>query len=156
MAQNNDTEHNIGPLPFGLTAEQLPDIEISFRVSSTKLFSGFDEIVIRGNGEVELLTALRRDDPPAVRKGAVEPILVARLLQLLAAEGIEGWDDNYPPVNRDYVGKMITVMLGEERVKQVSMCRVEFPEFSRAFGAIKLIAGLTDPEVLSGGFFKRI
>ena len=156
MLPNSETYDTIGPLPFGLTAERLPELELSFRVASTKLFSGFDEIVIRGSGQVELLTAPRRDDPPTVHRGAVDPVLVVRLLQLLAAEGIEGWDDSYPSPNRDYIGKVITVIVGEDRIKQVAMCQTEFAEFSRAYGAFKLVASVATPEVVIGGFFKRI
>ncbi len=144
------------PLPFGLAPEQLPHVEIRFRVSSTKMGSGFDEILLRGNGEVELAAAVLRDDPPQIRQGSVPPLAVLRLLQLLAAEGLEGWDETYPAATRDYVGKVIELSFKEELIKRVAMCQTEFPEFSRAYGAIKLVASLAAPEVVLGGLFNRI
>ena len=138
------------PLPFSLAPEQLPDVEIRFRVSSTKMGSSADEILIRGNGEVELAA------PPRTRHGTVPPLAVLRLLQLLSAEGLEGWDDTYPAETRDYVGKVIELSLKQEIIKRVAMCQTEFAEFSRAYGAIKLVASLAAPEVVLGGFFSRI
>jgi len=144
------------PFPFGFTKDTFADLEISFLVASTKAVAGFDEIVIRGGGEVELRAAFKRDDPPQVRNGAVDRLIVARLLQLLVAEGIEGWDEVYPSAEREYVGKLLTIRRKEETVKQVSMCQKEFAEFSRAYGAIKLVASLACPEVVTGEFFNRI
>ena len=138
------------PLPFGLAPEQLLDVEIRFRVSSTKMGSSAEEILIRGNGEVELVA------PPQTRHGTVPPLAVLRLLQLLSAEGLEGWDDTYRAETRDYVGKVIELSFQQEIIKRVAMCQTEFPEFSRAYGAIKLVASLAAPEVVLGGFFKRI
>jgi hypothetical protein len=156
MASPNALEDKIGPLPLGLTLLQIPEVEIRFRVSSTKMNSGYDEIVIHGSGQVELNAAETREAEPAVRGGKVERMLVLRLLQLLGAEGIEGWDDLYPPVAREYVGMVLTIRLKDETLKQVAVCQPEFAEFSRAYGAFKLVASLSGPEVLSGDFFKRI
>src|SRR6187399_1049552 len=111
------------PFPFGFTKDTFADLEISFLVASTKVVAGFDEIVIRGGGEVELRAAFKRDDPPQVRNGTVDRLIVARLLQLLVAEGIEGWDEVYPSAEREYVGKLLTIRRKEETVKQVSMCQ---------------------------------
>jgi hypothetical protein len=156
MASPNPLEDKIGPLPFGLTLMQIPDVEIRFRVSSTKMFSGYDEIVIHGSGVVELNAAESRDAEPTVRTGKVERMLVMRLLQLLAAEGMAGWDELYPAESRDYIGLVLSVSLKDECLKQVAVCQPEFAEFSRAYGAVKLVASLAGPEVLSGDFFKRI
>lgn len=156
MHQGNSKEKEIGPLPFSMTPDQRLDAVVRFRVASTKMNSGFDEIVIRGSGEVLLRTATMADDKPSEVAGKVEPLLVARLLQLLGAEGIENWDDEYPAEARDFVAKVLTVQLKDIRQKEVAMCRAEFAEFSRAYGAIKLVASVARPEVLGGGFFQRI
>lgn len=143
-------------LPFGLAEEDLPEVTIRFRVASTKVMSGYDEIIVRGAGEVELLAAASADSEPAVRRGALPPAMFQRLLLLLCAEGMEGWDELYPAETRDYVGKLLTVQQRDKRLKEVAMCRPEFAEFSRAYGALKLVASLATPEVLTGDFFQRI
>lgn len=156
MFEEDETKSTTDYLPFGLTKELMPEVAIRFLVTSTKPASGFDEILIRGTGQVELRACAGGEMPPAVCNGRVEPLLVFRLMQLLGAEGMEGWDEVYRSPNREYVGKLMQVMLRAEPVKQVSLCVDEFPEFSRAFGAIKMIASITAPEVLKGGFFQRI
>ena len=83
---------------------------------------------------------------------AVNPLRPSAKSGQEQVEGARKLQDAY----RDFVGKTITVMLKEERIRQVSMCGVEFPEFSRAYGAIKLIASVAAPEVVNGGFFQRI
>ena len=153
MSQN---ESNVASLPFGISEADLAGVVIAFRVSSTKMFSGYDEIYIRGNGQVGLRAALRHDSEPAVRLGKVDPQLVVALLRYLAWEGMEGWDETYPSEAREYVGKLLQVLVRDVPVKQVSMCQPEFAEFSRAFGAIKMVAAMAAPEVSLGEFFKRI
>ncbi|HEU0122094.1 MAG TPA: hypothetical protein VFQ91_16310 [Bryobacteraceae bacterium] len=143
-------------LPFGLTGDHIPEVTIRFRVASTKVMSGYDEIIVRGAGEVELQAASMADAEPAVRRANLPPAMVERLLGLLRAEGVEGWDEEYPSETRDYVAKLLTVERGDLRLKQVAMCRQEFAEFSRVYGALKLVASLATPEVLTGDFFQRI
>ncbi|MBM3752621.1 MAG: hypothetical protein FJW38_01420 [Acidobacteria bacterium] len=144
------------PLPFRLTEADLPDVILRFRVSSTKLFSGYDEILIRGNGQIGLRTALKRDSEPTMRVGSVDPKLIARLLQYLSSEGLEEWDESYPSEEREYVGKLLTLTVRDQTLKQVSMCQPEFSGFSRACGAIKLVAAMGAPEAINGEFFQRI
>jgi hypothetical protein len=146
----------LAPLPFGLTPERVPAVVIEFSVTSTKAGSGFDEIIIRGTGDVVLRTAAMDADEPAQLTGRVEPAVVTRLLQLLHSEGIEGWDDEYPGERRDFVTKLMTIRLGEDDLKVVAMRREEFPEFSRAFGAIKMVASQARPEAVGGRFLQRI
>lgn len=156
MPDASAPETKIDSLPFGLSPEQLPELVITFRVASTRIRGGFDEIIIRGDGGVLLRTGVIPGDPPIELPGRVEPLVVQRLLRLLQAEGIEGWDDVYPAETANFVAKVLTVALKEETKKEVSVCRTEFPEFSRAYGAVKLAAALARPEVLSNNFFQRI
>lgn len=156
MTAGNEQQIRRVTLPFAITPEQVPATEIEFRVGSTKIMSGFDEIVIRGTGDVILRTAARENDPPRELEGRVEPTLVARLLLLLGAEGVEGWDDIYRAETREFVSKALTITVDGAQQKEVAMHRTEFPEFSRAVGAIKLLAAVARPEALGGAFFQRI
>jgi hypothetical protein len=143
-------------LPFGIKPEQLSTVVIRLRVASTKPNSGWDEIVIGGDGKVTLRAAVMANEPVKELSGKVDPLQVTRLLELLRAEGIEKWQEEYPARSSDYVAKVLTVEVNKVRQKEVVVARPEFPEFARVYGAIKLLAGLARPEALSGGFFQRI
>ncbi|MBM3784702.1 MAG: hypothetical protein FJW30_10105 [Acidobacteria bacterium] len=142
--------------PFGIKESDLGKVEISLRVSTTRMASGYDAICVRGRGEVELRSALRADDEPAMVTRPIPLRIVERLLLFLGSEGMETWDEEYPPETHEYAGQLIQVTVDGEVRKQISMCRTAFAEYSHAFGALKFTAALAAPEVVSGGFFKRI
>lgn len=144
------------PLAFGLNRDQLPAVAVKFRVASTKIMSGFDEIVVQGDGQVLLRTTAMANETPRELRGGVEAAVVETLLHVLQAEGFAGWDELYPAETHEFSAKVFAIRLGDEVLKEVSMCTVEFPEFSRAYGALKLVAALARPEVLTGTFFSKI
>lgn len=143
-------------LPFKIKPEQLPDTVIRFRVASTKVNSGWDEIVIGGDGKVILRASAAANHAPKELAGRVEPLLVMRLLQLFRAEGIEGWRDEYRAKTSEFVAKVLTIEVKGASLKEVVVSQPEFPEFARVYGAIKLVASRARAEVLTGGFFQRI
>jgi hypothetical protein len=140
-------------LPFGITSAQLAQTVVSLTVTSTKPNSGTDEIVISGDGSVTLRATPDDAERPKEIKGRVDPVHVVRLLQLLRAEGIEQWDDP-PPPGAEYVTRVLTISVNNDVRKEI-VARTAFPEFSKALGAIKLLAGIARVEAL-GGFFQRI
>lgn len=143
------------PLPFGIAPAQLAETEIRLRIASTKINSGFDEIVIRGDGAVVLRTAAFANEPPKELAGTAGAAAVERLLRLLRAEGIENWDAERRAKTAHYVSRVLTVTVNGETKKEVVVSGAEFPEFARACGAIKLVAGLARVEALNGKFFQR-
>jgi hypothetical protein len=76
-------------------------------------------------------------------------MLVVRLPQLLGVEGMGEWDDVYPSQDREYVGKVITVM-------RVAMSQPEFAAFLRACGGLRLVVSVAAPDVRNGEFCWRI
>jgi hypothetical protein len=143
------------PLPQGLTDDDLPGVEVRLEFCSTKTGAGLQELTIRGDGQVALRRSGGHGGPVEERTGTLPPATVVRLLRALEDGGYFGLDDRYPG-DPEAPRRILTVTLRPGREKQVAVDVPDVAGFERAYGAVRLAAGLAVPELLGRRFLANL
>ncbi|HEV3469730.1 MAG TPA: hypothetical protein VG148_10445 [Pyrinomonadaceae bacterium] len=147
----------VGPLPFGLSSEELGQVRITYTSHSAKTGVGKSQVVITGAGQVRLLEEAFLDDPnPQTAEGEVPPPVVARLLDLMQEVDFFALEELYRGEG-EAPGAVHVIELtlpGRSKKVMVSQPTTVVP-FERVAGAIKLSAGLGLPAALQQRFFQR-
>lgn len=148
--------------PFDLSAEQLARVEVALSYHSPKTGAGEQLVLIKGEGPkagqaaVRLRRTANRDAPPVDRDSTLPHAALRALLDLMCEAGFLGLEESYvaPPPERGL--RVIRLKLPDHE-KSVSL---EYPidcaHFERCAGAIKLAAGLADPDALRHRFFANL
>jgi hypothetical protein len=143
-------------LPFDLSKDDLPSVNIFFAYYSAKTGAGKQEIIIMGNGAVKLVyTKSMYDEKPETRDGKISLDNIIHLLDVLEEENIFALEDHYPTKGDPRARRILRLSL-PGRTKTVIMEGSCVPEFERMTGAIKFAVGTALPEVFQHRFFPNL
>jgi hypothetical protein len=142
------------PLPFELTADDLPSVHLMYGIYSSKTGAGEEEVHLRGDGQVVLRRTASYTAPEQRLEGSLAVETFVRLLELLEDQRFAGLDDEYPS---DRPGVRRVLELGSAGMsKRVAVDNDGPAAFERAVSALLFAASLARPEVLERRFFRTI
>jgi hypothetical protein len=140
------------PLPLDLTEEDLPKVQISYGLYSSKTGAGVEEVSLLGTGKVVLRRTDSYNAEPEVREGKLDLEVLLRLLELFEDQRFLGLEETS---YSDHPGLRRIVTLTSPAVsKRVAVDNVGNAQFERVVSALLFAASLGEPQVLGRRFFK--
>jgi len=140
------------PLPLGLAEEDLPEVEITYGVYSSKTGAGMEELILRGDGKVVLRRTASRDAEPEIHEGTLDPEVLVRLLELFEDQRFFGLDEEQF-ADQPGLRRIVTVTTPKVS-KQVAVDNEGGIQFERVVSAFLFAASLGEPRVPARRFFQ--